>query len=46
METIKKVILAIVIVAGIALLVADAWYGQAQCGDEQFNQTTGKCVSK
>lgn len=46
METIKKVFLAIAIIAGVALLVVDACYGQAECGDEQFNQTTGMCVSK
>jgi hypothetical protein len=46
METIKKVFLAIVIVAGMTLLlVADAKMGESECGEGKYNQTTGECIA-
>lgn len=45
MKKIKKILVAVAIIAGMALLlVADAKFGESACGEGQYNQTTGKCV--
>ena len=46
MEKIKKIVLAIAIIAGILLvLVADGKAGEATCGEGKYNQTTGECIA-
>lgn len=45
METIKKVFLAIAIIAGLLLImIADAKFGEETCGEGNYNQTTGQCT--
>lgn len=47
MGKIKKFLIAIVIIAGMTLLlVADAKLGESACGQGQYNQTTGECIAK
>lgn len=47
METIKKILVVIVIIVGMTLLlVADAKYGESACGEGKYNQTTGECVAE
>lgn len=47
MEKIKKVLVAIVIIAGLLLLaIADAKIGESECGEGNYNQTTGECIAK
>lgn len=47
MKSIKKIILAIAIIAGLTLLlVADAKMGESECGDGLYNQSTGECIAK
>ena len=47
MKNIKKVFVAVAIIATMAiLLVADAKLGESTCGEGQYNQTTGKCISR
>lgn len=46
MGKIKKIVLAILIVAGMTLLlVADAKMGESECGKGKYNQTTGECIA-
>lgn len=46
MGKIKKIVLAILIVAGMTLLlVADAKMGESECGEGKYNQTTGECIA-
>lgn len=40
----EKVIIAVAIVAGIALLAVDGLAGQTDCGSGRYNQATGECV--
>lgn len=45
MQKIKKIIVAVAIIAGMTLLlVADAKLGESECGEGQYNQTNGKCM--
>lgn len=47
MSKAKKVIVAIAVIAGLLVIaVADAKYGEAACGEGQYNQTTGECVAR
>lgn len=47
MGKIKKFFVAVVIIAGLALLlVADAKLGESACGEGEYNQTTGKCIAR
>lgn len=39
----SKLIIIAAIIAGIGLMVLDAKVGESQCGDGQYNQTTGEC---
>jgi hypothetical protein len=46
MKQIKKIILAVAIIAGILLVLsADAKLGESQCGEGKYNQTTGECIA-
>ena len=46
MKQIKKIIVAVAIIAGILLIaVADAKLGESQCGEGKYNQTTGECIA-
>jgi hypothetical protein len=46
MKQIKKIIVAVAIIAGILILaVADAKLGESQCGEGKYNQTTGECIA-
>lgn len=44
MTTKEKVIIAVAIVAGIALLAADGVAGQIDCESGRYDQTIGECV--
>ena len=39
----SKLIIVAAIIAGIGLMVLDAKVGESQCGEGQYNQTTGEC---
>lgn len=39
----SKLIIIAAIIAGIGLMVLDAKAGESQCGEGQYNQTTGEC---
>ena len=43
MTTKDKIIIAVVVVAGLALLAIDGLTGKADCGDARYDQTTGEC---
>lgn len=46
MTTKEKLIIAVAIVAGIALLAIDGITGQADCEPGRYDQTTGQCLEE
>lgn len=46
MKQIKKIIVAVAIIAGMLLVLsADAKLGESACGEGKYNQTTGECIA-
>lgn len=46
MTTKEKLIIAVAIVAGIALLAIDGITGQTDCESSRYDQTTGQCLEE
>lgn len=44
MDKLGKVIIAAVIVAAAGLLILDGKLGEGVCGENSYDQTTGKCI--